>query len=161
MNLAPIIIFAYDRPDHLRRTLDALAKNDLASQSDLYIYCDGAKETASIEQIERIKENRKVAHDADGFKTITIIEREKNVGLKANIVGAVTEIVNKYGRVITLEDDIVTSTGFLRYMNDALEIYADESSVMHISECSPYILYKCLMIYKKEIGYLLYKVDIP
>ena len=105
-NLAPIIVFAYDRPDHLRRTLDALAKNDLASQSDLYIYCDGAKETASIEQIERIKENRKVAHDAGGFKTITITEREKNVGLKANIVGAVAEIVNKYGRVITLEDGI-------------------------------------------------------
>lgn len=132
-NFAPIIVFAYDRPDHLRRTLDALARNDLASQSDLYIYCDGAKETASIEQIERIRENRKVAHGADGFKSATIIEREENVGLKANIVGAVTEIVNKYGRVITLEDDIVTSTGFLRYMNDALELYKNDEQVMHIS----------------------------
>lgn len=132
-NLAPIIVFAYDRPDHLRRTLDALAKNDLASQSELYIYCDGAKETAPAEQVERIRENRKVAHDADGFKSITIIEREKNVGLKANIVGAVTEIVNKYGRVITLEDDIVTSAGFLRYMNDALELYKNDEQVMHIS----------------------------
>ena len=133
MNLAPIIVFAYDRPDHLRRTLDALAKNDLASQSELYIYCDGAKESASAEQIERIKENRKVAHGADGFKSVTITEREKNVGLKANIVGAVIEIVNKYGCVITLEDDIVTSTGFLRYMNDALELYKDDEQVMHIS----------------------------
>lgn len=132
-NLAPIIVFAYDRPDHLRQTLDALAKNDLASQSDLYIYCDGARETASTEQVERIRENRKVAHGADGFKSVTIIEREKNVGLKANIVGAVTEIVGKYGRVITLEDDIVTSTGFLRYMNDALELYKDDEQVMHIS----------------------------
>ena len=132
-NLAPIIVFAYDRPDHLRRTLDALAKNDLASQSELYIYCDGAKESASAEQVERIRDNRKVAHGADGFKSITIIEREKNVGLKANIVGAVTEIVNKYGRVITLEDDIVTSVGFLRYMNDALELYKDDEQVMHVS----------------------------
>jgi hypothetical protein len=133
MNLAPIVVFAYDRPDHLRRTLDALAKNDLASQSELYIYCDGAKESASAEQVERIRDNRTVAHGADGFKSVTIIEREKNVGLKANIVGAVTEIVNKYGRVITLEDDIVTSTGFLRYMNDALELYKDDEQVMHIS----------------------------
>jgi hypothetical protein len=133
MNLAPIIVFAYDRSNHLRRTLDALAKNDLASQSELYIYCDGARETASTEQVERIRENRKVAHGADGFKSVTIIEREKNVGLKANIVGAVTEIVNKYGRVITLEDDIVTSTGFLRYMNEALELYKDDEQVMHIS----------------------------
>lgn len=133
MILAPIVIFSYDRPDHLRRTLDALAKNDLSSQSELYIYCDGAKESASAEQIERIRDNRKVAHGADGFKSITIIEREKNVGLKANIVEAVTEIVNKYGRVITLEDDIVTSTGFLRYMNDALELYKNDEQVMHIS----------------------------
>lgn len=132
-NLAPIIVFAYDRPDHLSRTLDALAKNDLASQSDLYIYCDGPKTNAQIEQIERISKNRKVAYGADGFKSVTIIEREKNVGLKANIVGAVTEIVNKYGRVITLEDDIVTSAGFLRYMNDALELYKDDEQVMHIS----------------------------
>ena len=132
-NLAPIIVFAYDRPDHLRRTLDALSRNELASQSELYIYCDGAKENASAEQVERIRENRKVAHGADGFKSITIIEREKNVGLKANIVEAVTEIVNKYGRVITLEDDIVTSTGFLRYMNDSLELYKDDEQVMHIS----------------------------
>ena len=131
-NLAPIIVFAYDRPDHLRRTLDALAKNDLASQSDLYIYCDGAKETASIEQIDRIKENRKVAHGADGFKSVTIIEREENVGLMNNIVGAVTEIINQYGRVIVLEDDMLTSPGTLQYFNDALELYKDEEKVMHI-----------------------------
>lgn len=133
MNLAPIIVFAYDRPDHLRRTLDALAKNDLASQSELYIYCDGAKDTAPQEQIERILANRKVAHSASGFQSVSVIERPHNVGLKANIVGAVTEIVNKYGRVITLEDDIVTSSGFLRYMNDALELYKDDEQVMHIS----------------------------
>lgn len=133
MILAPIVIFAYDRPDHLSRTLDALAKNDLASQSDLYIYCDGPKTNAQIEQIERISKNRKVAYGASGFKSIQVVEHERNVGLKANIVGAVTEIVNQYGRVITLEDDIVTSVGFLRYMNEALEIYKDDEQVMHIS----------------------------
>ena len=133
MNTAPIIVFAYNRPDHLRRTLDALAKNDLASQSELYIYCDGPKINAPIEQIERIKANRKVAHAASGFKSVTVIERPKNIGLKANIVGAVTEIVNKYGRLITMEDYIVTSRGFLRFMNEALEIYKDDEQVMHIS----------------------------
>lgn len=132
-NLAPIVVFAYDRPDHLRQTLDALAKNDLASESVLYIYCDGAKETASAEQRKRIIENRKVAHSATGFKELHVIERPQNVGLKDNIVDAVTEIVNQYGRIITLEDDIITSIGFLRYMNDALEVYKDEERVMHIS----------------------------
>ena len=133
MTLAPIIIFAYDRPDHLSQTLDALARNDLAKESELFIYCDGAKEAAKPEQQGRIMRNREVAHAATGFKCVTVIEREKNFGLKANIVGAVTEIVNKYGRIITLEDDIVTSPGYLRFMNEALELYKDDEQVMHIS----------------------------
>lgn len=133
MKIAPIIIFSYDRPDHLSQTLDALAKNEFAKESELFLFCDGAKETATPEQKERIKRNREVAHAATGFKSVTVIEREKNIGLKANIVGAVTEIVNKYGRVITLEDDIVTSAGYLQFMNEALELYKDDEQVMHIS----------------------------
>lgn len=132
-NLAPIVVFAYNRPDHLRQTLEALAKNDLASESVLYIYCDGAKAEATDEQRNQVQENRKVAHAAIGFKEVYVIEREKNIGLKDNIIGAVTEIVNQYGRIITLEDDIVTSKGFLRFMNDSLETYKDDDKVMHIS----------------------------
>ena len=133
MTLAPVVIFSYDRPNHLKRTLEALAKNKLAKESELFIYCDGAKENGPNEQSERIIENRKVAHSSSGFKSVSVIERPQNIGLKANIVGAVTEIVNKYGRVITLEDDIVTSPGFLQFMNEALEMYKDDEQVMHIS----------------------------
>lgn len=133
MKLAPIVVFSYNRPDHLRRTLEALAKNDLAEQSILYIYCDGAKEDASDEQKQSVVKNREVAHSACGFKEVYVVEREHNIGLKDNIISAVTEIVNQYGCIITLEDDIITSVGFLRFMNDALECYKDEDKVMHIS----------------------------
>lgn len=144
MELAPIIVFAYNRPDLLGRTLDALSKNELAENSDLFIYCDGPKELTSDrikelgnkrvkDYLSKIEESRKVAHAANGFKSVVVVEREKNIGLKANIVSAVTEIVNKYGRVIVIEDDIVTSPGFLRFMNEALEIYKEDERVMHIS----------------------------
>jgi len=133
MELAPIVVFSYNRPDHLRRTLEALAKNDLAGDSVLYVYCDGAKADATEEQRRQVAENRKVAHAATGFKEVHVVEREQNIGLKDNIIGAVTEIVNQYGRIITLEDDVVSSVGFLRYMNDALELYTDEERVMHVS----------------------------
>lgn len=157
MTLAPICIFSYNRPYHLQRVLDALSKNDLASESILYIYCDGAKPlqtekeiapneltnsarkyfTGTKEEYDKylsdIEENKKVARSATGFKEVNVIVRPQNVGLKDNIIGAVTEVVNQFGRVITLEDDIITSKGFLRYMNDALEVYKDEEKVMHIS----------------------------
>ena len=131
--LAPVVVFSYNRPDHLRRTLEALVKNKLAEQSMLYIYCDGAKQDATEEQRRRVVENRNVAHAISGFKEIHVVERLQNVGLKDNIIGAVTEIVNQYGRVITLEDDVVTSVGFLKFMNEALELYANEDEVMHVS----------------------------
>lgn len=130
---APIIVFSYNRPDHLKKTLDALAQNDLAKDSVLYIYCDGAKDNASDEQKESVGQNRQVAHAAVGFKDVVVIERENNFGLANNIIGAVTEIVNKYGRVITLEDDVITSRGFLRYMNEALDLYESDEKVMHVS----------------------------
>ena len=132
MELAPVIVFAYNRSAHLMQTLDALANNKLANQSDLFIYCDGAKESSTDEQKAAVAETRKIAHAASGFKSVTLVERPKNIGLMNNIVSAVTDIVNRYGRVIVFEDDMITSPGTLQYFNDALETYKDEEKVMHI-----------------------------
>lgn len=133
MTLAPVIVFAYNRPEHLQKTVDALAKNDLASQSTLYIYCDGAKPDASAEQLARIQKVREVAKCAKGFKEVHIKCSEQNKGLANSIIGGVSEVVDKHGRVIVLEDDLLASPYFLTYMNRGLELYAEEDRVMHIS----------------------------
>lgn len=132
-NLAPIIVFCYNRPWHVEQTLEALSHNELADQSTLYIYCDGPKADASEEMRQKIADVRQVARKRQWCKEVHVVEHEENVGLKNNIVGAVTEIVNQYGRVITMEDDIITSKGYLRFMNEALELYKDDEQVMHIS----------------------------
>ena len=90
MSLAPIIVFSYNRPNHLRQTIEALAKNDLASESDLFIFCDGAKHNATTKQSNQIIENRMVAKKAIGFRTNRIVERECNYGLARNIIEGVT-----------------------------------------------------------------------
>lgn len=131
--LAPIVVFAYNRPDHLRKTLEALSKNDLADQSDLIIYCDGPKEGASEAQLSAIDEVRSVSHEKQWCKRVTVVESEQNKGLADSIVAGVTSAVEEYGRVIVLEDDIVTSKGFLRFMNDALDLYENDERVMHVS----------------------------
>ena len=132
-NLAPIIVFCYNRPWHLEQTLEALSRNELADQSVLYIYCDGPKIDASDEMRQNIMDVRQVARKRQWCKEVHVVEAEKNKGLAANVVDSVIEIVNQYGRVITLEDDVITSVGYLRYMNDALEMYKDDEKVMHIS----------------------------
>lgn len=133
MTLSPIIVFAYNRPDHLSATLDALSKNELADQSVLYIFTDGPKEGASEECLQRIAAVREIAHLQNWAKETFVVETESNKGLATSIITGVTEVVNRYGRVIVLEDDMVTSPGFLRYMNDALEMYKDDEKVMHIT----------------------------
>jgi len=132
LEFAPIIVFTYNRPVHTGKTLNALMQNELASESVLYIYCDGAKENATEEQKEKIKQVREVVQKKQWCKEVHIIESEQNKGLADSIIGGVTEVINKHGKVIVLEDDIVTSKGFLRYMNDALCFYEKELKVMHI-----------------------------
>lgn len=129
MVYAPIIVFVYNRPDHTRRTLSFLGKNFLASESDLFIFADGPKENATEEQINKVLETRKVIRENYGFKSVTITESEKNKGLAPSVIAGVTEIVNKFEKCIVVEDDLVTSTYFLQYMNDALEIYKDTENV--------------------------------
>lgn len=130
MNVAPIALFVYNRPWHTRKTIEALQKNELADLSELFIYSD----TAKNEQAETaVAEVREYVRSIDGFKNITIIERENNLGLAGSIIDGVTTVVNKYGKVIVLEDDLITSPYFLTYMNESLNRYRDEDKVMQIS----------------------------
>jgi hypothetical protein len=131
-NLAPIVLFVYNRPWHAEQTLNALNKNDLAEQSILYIYADGAKPNATDDQLEKIKQVRDVIRSKQWCKEINIIESDKNKGLANSIIDGVTNVVNKHGKIIVLEDDIITSPYFLKYMNDGLDIYDNEEKVISI-----------------------------
>lgn len=130
MNLAPIILFVYNRPKHTKETLEALNKNIFADQSVLYIFSDAAKNDKGSESVNEV---RNLIKTVKGFKEVLITEREKNLGLANSIISGVTEIINKCGRAIVLEDDIVTSPHFLKFMNEALEFYRDDKRIYSIS----------------------------
>lgn len=130
MSLAPIVLFTYDRLWHTQKTIEALKNNELASKSELIIYVDGAKNKSVYKSVSQVRD---YVETVDGFKKVTIITRDKNWGLANSIIDGVTQVIKKYGKVIVLEDDLVTSPFFLRYMNDALEFYKDEDKVMHVS----------------------------
>lgn len=129
---APILLFVYNRPEHVRRNIQALLKNELAAESELFIYSDAAKDETSQ---AAVKEVRAFIRSIQGFKKITITERAKNWGLARSIIDGVTTLINRYGRVIVLEDDLVVAPHFLQFMNDALETYRDEERVGHIQAC--------------------------
>ena len=132
MMYAPVLLFTYNRLTHTRRCVEALLKNSLATESELFIYSDGAKDDT---QQAAVNEVRYYIHNIRGFKQITIIQRDENWGLARNIIDGVTTQVNRYGKVIVLEDDLVVAPYFLQFMNDALETYKDEPKVGHIQAC--------------------------
>lgn len=127
---SPVAIFAFNRSDNLRQVLAALAANTIASMSDVTIFCDGPRN-----ELESLKTAavRDIARAATGFASVTIVERDENWGLRRSLVAGITSLVEKYGRVIVVEDDIVTSKFFLQYMNDALDCYANDLQVASIS----------------------------
>jgi hypothetical protein len=131
--LAPIILFVYNRPSHTLQTLEALKNNEYADRSTLIIYCDGPKEDASEEEIRKIKEVRKIIRKSQWCSTVDVIESDTNKGLAASITGGVTEIINKYGKAIVLEDDLITSKYFLKFMNNSLDLYEFDNEVISVS----------------------------
>ena len=132
MTCAPILLFVYNRPEHTRRCIESLTRNALAANSTLYIYADGPKDTTQQTAVDEV---RSYLRTIRGFKTVNLIERKENWGLARNIIDGVTTQVNRYGKVIVLEDDLVVAPYFLQFMNDALETYKDEPKVGHIQAC--------------------------
>jgi glycosyltransferase involved in cell wall biosynthesis len=130
----PIIIFAYNRPKHLQRLIDSLRRNPECNDTDLYIFADGAK-AAGDADVDAVRE---VVKKIDGFRSVTPIFREKNIGLAANIIDGVSSTINRHGTAIVLEDDLVVTPHFIKYMRAALNHYKD-SNAFSIAGYSPRI----------------------
>ena len=151
--MAPIVLFTYNRLNHTKNTVSALKKNYGAKESHLIIYSDGPK---NIKDYVKVKKIREYIKTINGFKKVNIIERDRNWGLANSIIDGVTKIVNEYGKVIVLEDDLVTSPNFLDFMNQALDVHRENKKIMSVTGYSfpinlpvdysydVYLFYRCM-----------------
>ena len=127
MTLAPIALFTYNRPYHTRKTVEALQQNKLSSKSDLIVFSDGPKEGSAGEQVQQVRNYLKTIQH---FNSVRIVERKTNYGLSANILDGVHQIISQYGKIVVLEDDLVTSPFFLDFMNEGLLLYENDEKVI-------------------------------
>ena len=134
LNLAPVVLFCYNRPWHLRQTIESLQLNTLSAQSELIIYSDGPKRQSDEASIVEI---RKYISSIDGFKSIKTVEAEENNGLAASVIKGVSEVVAMHGKVIVLEDDMLTTPDFLSFMNDALNAFQSRKDIFSVTAYSP------------------------
>ncbi|MDD1729894.1 MAG: glycosyltransferase [Methanospirillum sp.] len=130
MTYAPIVLFVYNRPVHTRHTVETLQKNIHADKSDLIIFSDWAKDETSQKNVEEVREYLRLI---SGFKSITIILRERHYGLAESVISGISQVFEKYDAVIVMEDDLESSQFFLTFMNAALDYYKEQNRIYSIS----------------------------
>lgn len=133
MKLAPIVLFAYNRKDHLLKTLDALEHNRFASESELCIFSDGAKNPGQSESVEEVRNFLREYVTNNPFSKTYLYESDVNKGLAQSIIEGVSRIISIVGKVIVIEDDVVTAPDFLEYMNTALNYFEDRKHIFSVS----------------------------
>lgn len=127
---SPIIIFAFNRPESFEATVESLKHNPESSDSDLFIFIDGARSKDG--EIELVNQVKAIANNVNGFKSVTVYSSPVNRGLGPSIISGVTDIINRFGKVIVIEDDLIVQPNFLAYMNQGLSRYENNKEVFSI-----------------------------
>lgn len=136
---SPVVIFAYRRVDTLKRCIESLSLCEYASETPVYIYSDGSKSENDRADVAEVRAFLTQYRATNMFGQFQIFFREKNYGLSNNIILGVTEILEIYSRIIVLEDDLIVSEDFLKFMNDCLDYYENSDSVGAIGGFGPYL----------------------
>ncbi|WP_282938859.1 glycosyltransferase [Paenibacillus sp. RC67] len=131
--LAPVVLFVYARPEHTRRTIEALAKNHSAKDTEVFIYSDAARSEKAIQNVNLVRAYVDSLSDRNLFKSVKVIKAKSNRGLATSVISGVSEVIEKYQKVIVVEDDLISSPDFLDYMNDALDYYEFNRDIWSIS----------------------------
>ena len=131
MNLAPVALFVYARPEETARTIESLKKNFLATETILFIFSDGARNEKDLPLVEEVR--KLIRNVNSGFYDVHIIEREKNLGLANSIITGVTHILGQFEKIIVIEEDLISSPNFLNYMNEGLKFYKDNTKVFSVT----------------------------
>lgn len=149
--LAPVIVFAYKRSDKLKNCLNALESNDCHDAVDLYVFSDGKNGKEDNDEVSAVRSYLKEYEKNCTFRKIHIIYREKHYGLANNVICGVTQVIEEYGRVVVVEDDLIVSRDFISYINCALEYYEKDTRIWSVTGYTEPL--RALSGYKHDVYY--------
>lgn len=129
MTPAPIILFAFKRPDEVRQTIAALRANYLAAQSELYVFADGPRRP---DEEAKVAATRVVLDQITGFKAVHRFYSPHNIGCAESVIAGISRVLRQHPAAIVVEDDIITSPNFLDFINQGLYQYADNPAVFSV-----------------------------
>ncbi|MBR4713400.1 MAG: glycosyl transferase [Paludibacteraceae bacterium] len=129
---APIVVFAFNRLDTLQATIRSLLSNAESSESDLYVYVDGPRQS-KVGEAEKVEAVRTYVKSIQGFRSVFYQFSDHNKGLANSVIGGVSDVFRTNDKVIVVEDDLCLSRSFLMFMNKMLNLYAGDDRIMQIS----------------------------
>jgi len=135
-NMAPVCLFVYNKVEELVKVVESLSCNHGSENTKLYIFSDGWRNEIDKANVIQVRDYIKSIR---GFKTIEIVESEVNKGLAKSIRSGVDIVINQHGKVIVVEDDLITSRNFLTFMNSSLDRFSSDPAVFSISGYTPKI----------------------
>ncbi|MFW6351731.1 MAG: glycosyltransferase, partial [Bacteroidota bacterium] len=130
----PVVIFCYNRPEHLKRTIDALKQNHGALETVVWFFSDGPASDKDNDAVEAV---RNILDNVSGFSNLRVEKSRENKGLATSVITGVTRVLSESSACIVLEDDLETSPWFLDFMNEGLASYADDSEIFSVSGYCP------------------------
>lgn len=125
----PVIIPTLNRIKHLKDCIESLKHNTYASETELVIGLD-----FPVTEEHKIgwSEINEYVDNLDGFKKITVFKHQQNLGPEKNESFLREYAFSKYDAYIFTEDDNVFSPCFLDYMNQCLNKYREDKSIMFV-----------------------------
>ena len=126
ITLAPVVIFAFNRPDHLKRCIDSLLRNKGSEFTEFWVFVDGPRST---DDEIKIHEVFLILNNFKDRKNWHLRFSEKNLGLANSVITGLNTVFEKSVRVIIIEDDLVASPYFLEYCNFGLDKYEMDQRV--------------------------------
>ena len=134
MSFAPIVIFAFNRPVHLRRLLNSLLANQESRDSEITIFIDGPRAEDDQRLILEVVSTIEAFSD---FAEINTIRNKKNKGLATSVLAGIDTIFVNHENAIVLEDDLIVASKFLKFCNEGLARFKDYPSIASIQGYSP------------------------
>lgn len=125
----PVLFLVFNRPDTTARVFEAIRK---ARPERLYVAADAPREGKPGEA-ERVAQVREIATAVDWPCELKTLFREKNLGCKYAVSGAISWFFEHEPAGIILEDDCLPSASFFWFCQDMLKRYQDDDEIMAVT----------------------------
>lgn len=126
----PILLITFNRPDHVRRVLTEIRKQQ---PTQLYVCQDGAREGNENDRI-KVQEVREVIKElVDWPCELHTLYQEKNLGCGPGPATGISWFFENVDSGIVMEDDCLPHPDFFGYCEELLERYKDDERIMYIS----------------------------